>query len=93
MGPGMGPPRLIDPGGPIQYTRQASEARVKGVMRVQCILTTEGRVTDCTAIAPVPFMEDAVLKSLMSRRYTPVVFEGRPVPVRYNFAITLKPAE
>ncbi len=93
MGPGMSPPRLVDPGEQIQYTRQASEARVKGVMQVQCILTIEGRVTNCTAIAPVPFMEAAVLKSLMSRRYTPVRFEGRPVPVKYNFAITLKAAE
>ena len=37
--------------------------------------------------------EAAVLKSLMSRRYTAVLFEGRPVPVKYNFAITLKAAE
>jgi len=38
-------------------------------------------------------MDEAVLKALMSRRYTPVLFQGRPVPVRYNFAITLKAAE
>jgi protein TonB len=93
MGPGMTAPRLLDAGEQIRYSRQASEARVQGVMQVQCVLTVDGRVTSCRVKQSVPFMDEAVLKALMSRRYTPVLFQGRPVPVRYNFAITLKAAE
>ena len=93
MGPGMTPPRLLEAGEQIRYSHQASEARVQGVMQVQCVLTVDGRVTSCRVKQSVPFMDEAVLKALMSRRYTPVLFQGRPVPVRYNFAITLKAAE
>jgi protein TonB len=89
----MTPPRLVDAGEQIRYSRQASEARVQGVMQVQCVLTVDGRVTSCRVKRSVPFMNEAVLKALMSRRYTPVLFQGRPVPVKYNFAITLKAAE
>jgi protein TonB len=93
MGPGMVPPRLLYAGERIQYTRQASEARVKGVMEVQCILTVGGRVTSCRVLQAVPLMEEAVVRALMSRRYTPVLFQGKPVPVKYNFAIELKAAD
>jgi len=93
MGPGMTPPRLVDAGEQIRYSHQASEARVQGVMQVQCVLTVDGRVTSCRVKQSVPFMDEAVLKALTSRRYTPVLFQGRPVPVKYNFAITLKAAE
>jgi protein TonB len=89
----MVPPRLVDAGEPIQYTRQASEARVQGVMRVQCVLTESGRVTSCRVINAVPLMEGAVIRSLLTRRYTPVLFQGRAVPVKYNFAIELKAAQ
>jgi protein TonB len=91
--PGMVPPKLLDAGRRIEYTPQASAARVRGVMRVQCVLTIAGQVTDCRVMAGVPFMEDAVVQALTSRRYTPVLFQGKPVSVKYNFAVDLRAAE
>jgi protein TonB len=59
-------------------------------MIVKCVITTEGKLENCRIIKPLPHMEQAVLDSLYSRRYTPVTFQGRPVSVDYVFNIRLK---
>jgi len=84
----MRPPRLLE-GEEIAFTREALEAHARGTMLVQCTITIEGRVTDCRILKPVPHMERAVLRALATRRYTPVLFEGKPMPVRYTFVIQL----
>ncbi len=84
----MTPPRILE-GEEIAYTSEALEAHVRGTMLVQCTITVEGRVTQCRVLKPVQYMERAVLRALATRRYTPVLFEGKPMPVRYTFAIQL----
>ncbi len=88
FGQGMEPPKLIS-GAPIQYTREALEARVAGLMIVKCVITTEGAIERCRIIKPLPHMEQAVLDSLYAQRYKPVTFQGRPVQVDYTFNIRL----
>lgn len=88
FGEGMTRPRLIQ-GSRIEYTREASEARVQGTMIVQCILTQEGRVTGCHALNTLPHMEEAVLRAVSTWRYTPVLFQEKPISVKYNIAVHL----
>lgn len=88
FGAGMTRPEPISKPAP-QYTREALEAKVQGLMIVKCHITTDGSIKNCRIIKPLPFMEQAVLDSLYAARYTPVTFQGKPVQVDYTFNIRL----
>ncbi|MFY0562861.1 energy transducer TonB [Archangium lansingense] len=72
-----------------QYTREALETHVQGLMIVKCVITTEGRVERCRIIKSQPHMEQAVLEALYASRYQPVMLQGRPIQVDYTFNIHL----
>jgi protein TonB len=72
-----------------QYTREALEAHVQGLMIVKCVITIEGKVEKCRIIKPLPHMEQSVLDALYAQRYKPVTFQGRAVQVDYTFNIKL----
>ena len=85
---GMTRPMLLSGRDPI-YTAQAREAKVEGTMVARCTITTAGSVTNCRILKSLPHMEKSVLDALYSRRYTPVMWEGKPVAVNYVFNIRL----
>jgi TonB family protein len=89
FGEGMTRPVLLQPGRPIVYTREATAARVEGTMIVRCVITTEGKVERCNVLKPLPFMTEAVVEHLMSERFQPVTYQGKPVSVGYNFSVRL----
>jgi TonB family protein len=91
FGEGMTRPVLVERGKPVQYSREALEAKVDGTMIVRCTITTEGRVERCVVLKTLPFLEQAVLENLYSSRYTPVTFQGKPVSVGYTFNVRLAP--
>jgi eukaryotic-like serine/threonine-protein kinase len=91
FGEGMTRPVLIERGRPVQFTREALEAKVEGMMIIRCTITTEGHVERCQVLKSLPFLEQAVLENLYSSRYTPVTFQGKPVAVGYTFNVRLAP--
>ena len=91
FGEGMTRPVLIERGKPVQYTREAQEAKVEGTMIVRCTITTEGHIEHCVVLKTLPFLEQGVLENLYSSRYTPVTFQGKPVSVGYTFNVRLAP--
>ena len=88
FGAGMNRPQLISGKDPV-YSREALVHRVEGLMIVRCTINIEGRVTNCRIIKSLPYMEKTVLDALYSRRYTPVLYKGRPVNVDYVFNLKL----
>jgi len=84
-------PVLIERAKPVSYTSQALLARVEGTMIVRCIITAEGHVEKCVVLKTLPFLEQAVLESLYSSRYSPVTYQGKPVAVGYTFSVKLVP--
>lgn len=84
----MTPPQLQS-GASLQYTREALAAGVEGLLIARCVITRDGDVEDCRIIKGQPHMNEAVLSSLETRRYTPVTYQGRPISVIYNFHIKL----
>jgi protein TonB len=82
FGEGMSPPRLIEGSDPV-YPLAAREARVEGTMIVRCVITTTGTLQRCRVLKSLPWLEQPVLEALARRRYTPVLFQGRPVNVEY----------
>jgi serine/threonine-protein kinase len=72
-----------------QYTPQALDHEVEGVMLVKCVITLEGAVQDCRVIKGLPFMDRAVVYALQARKYRPYVLDGQPVEIDYTFKIKL----
>lgn len=89
FGQGMRPPKLIS-GAPIQYTREALESRVRGMLVAKCVITREGEVEQCKIIRGLPHMDVAVLSALETRQYSPVMWQGKPISVSYMFNIKLE---
>lgn len=89
FGSGMTPPEMLS-GATIQYTREALEARVSGIIIARCVITREGEVEGCRVIKGLPYMDAPVLQALTTRRYRPVYFQGRPVSVSYTFNVKLR---
>jgi len=85
---GMKAPRLLS-GAAIQYTREALEDRVQGLLVAKCIITREGDVEDCRISQGLPHMDRVVLAALETRRYSPVTLAGQPISVSYTFRIRL----
>jgi periplasmic protein TonB len=90
FGAGMKPPRLLSTGVPLEYTSQATLARVQGVVVTRCVITRQGTVEDCRVIKGQPFMDEAVVSSLTSRRYEPLTYQGQTVNVSYTFNVNLR---
>jgi protein TonB len=88
FGAGMTRPERLSGPSP-QYTREALEAHVQGLMIIKCVITTEGKVEKCRIIKSLPHMEQAALDALYAARYKPVTFQGRTVQVDYTFNIKL----
>ena len=84
----MAPPRLVS-GPNIQYSAQALEREVEGLMVVKCVVTVEGAVHDCRVLKGLPYMDAVVVSALERRRYAPATLHGRPLDVNYTFKIRL----
>jgi protein TonB len=84
----MTPPAKLSGPDP-EYTQKALDHEVQGLMRVKCIVTTDGVVRNCHVVQSLPFMDRAVLDALERRRYKPAMFQGKPIDVNYTFNIRL----
>lgn len=89
FGPGMEKPKKKSGPDPA-YTREARDAKVEGKMLVQCVVSTDGRLTDCKVLKSLPFMEQAVLKALAQQRWEPATQNGKPLAVLYTIHFTFK---
>jgi len=77
--------------GPIpEYTEQAMEHEVQGVMIVKCVVTTDGTVYGCRVLKSLPFMDRQVISALERSRYEPYLVNGRPVEIDMTFRIRLQ---
>jgi protein TonB len=73
----------------IEYTEQALEREIQGLMVVKCIVTVEGVVFGCRVLKSLPFMDKAVTGALERSRYKPYLWNGRPVEIDITFKIRL----
>ena len=81
---------IIISGPPPEYTQDAIDREIEGLMVVRCVVTVEGFVHSCKVIKSLPFMDRAVIDSLQRRRYKPAVQQGKPIDVYYTFNVRLK---
>jgi protein TonB len=84
----MTPPQVLSGPNP-EYTSQALEHEVEGLMIVKCVVSVAGQVRDCRVIKSLPFMDKAVIDALYRRKYSPAQLHGQPIEVDYTFKIKL----
>jgi TonB family protein len=90
FGPEMTRPSLIS-GGELAYPREAMVAGVSGTIIAKCTITAEGSLRSCRIIKGLPFLDKAALDVLATRRYSPVMYQGKAVSVEYVFNLKVLP--
>jgi len=85
----MTPPRFLE-GPALEYTPEAIDHGVEGLMVVRCVVTAEGRVHGCRVLQGLAFMDRAVVAVLEGRRYAPATLHGVPLEVNYTFKIRMR---
>jgi protein TonB len=89
FGEGMVRPELLsDPSIPLPS--EAVRAGIEGTVIVKCVVTRQGEVDGCRIIKGLGHVDDAVLSAVEARRYSPAMFQGRPVSVSYTLRLHIK---
>ena len=72
------------------YPEHALRANVQGVVIIEIVIDTHGRVRDARILRSIPGLDDAALEAVRQWEFTPTVLDGVPVPlamtVTVNFA-------
>lgn len=89
FGEGMTRPECDRSLAPIEYTREAIEAKVEGLLIIRCTIRVDGSVQNCQPIKGMPFMTEVALAQIQKWKCSPATFQGRPVNIDYFFNIRL----
>jgi protein TonB len=63
------------------YPDIARSARVEGIVVLEAVIDTAGRVTQLRVLRSVPLLDQAAMDAVRQWRYTPSTLGGRPVSV------------
>jgi protein TonB len=80
-------------GGPPVYPALARQARIQGVVVLDCLVDTRGRVTEVHVVGGVPLLQDAAIDAVRQWIYTPTLVNGVPVPVQLIVTVTFRIGE
>jgi len=80
-------PRRIGGAAP-PYPELARRAHVEGKVVLDCVIDTDGRVTDLRVVSGHPLLAGAALDAVRDWRYTPTRLNGQPV--RVILTVTVK---
>ncbi|HRI70295.1 MAG TPA: energy transducer TonB [Polyangium sp.] len=89
FGPGMSRPTLIAGLTP-SLPPIAIAKGVTGTWIGRCIITEQGSVEGCEVIKGLPESNEHICQSIQAQKYTPIIFEGKPQRVFYQFKITFR---
>jgi uncharacterized protein len=90
--PTPAPPQAIRVGGQVKqptrvknvppvYPDEAKQARVQGVVIIECTIGIDGRVVDAKVLRSIPLLDQTALDAVRQWEYTRTVLDGAPVPV------------
>ena len=63
------------------YPPAAEAARVQGVVILEALIGTDGRVTEARILRSIPLLDQAALDAVRQWQYTPTLLNGVAVPV------------
>jgi protein TonB len=80
VGGGIREPRKVKHVAPA-YPRHAREARIQGVVILECTISPLGRVEDVRVLRGVRLLDEAAVEAVQQWVYSPTLVDGVPVPV------------
>ncbi len=86
---GVEPPRKLHDAIPV-YPALALAARVEGRVLVECVIGTDGRVTDVRVVQGHPLLGEAAAGAVRQWRYAPTLLNGEPVAVIMTVTVDFK---
>lgn len=89
IGGDIRPPVLVHRVEPT-YPELASNARVEGTVILEAIIDEEGAVQSLKVLRSVPLLDKAAVAAVEQWRYSPVMLNGRPVPVILTVVVSFK---
>jgi protein TonB len=95
------PQRAIRVGGQIKQPRKlkdvapvypdiAKQARVQGVVILECTISPQGKVTNVKVLRGIPLLNDSAVSAVRQWVYTPTLLNGVPVPVIMTVTVNFK---
>jgi TonB family protein len=74
-----------------QFPDEAKAVGLEGVVIMEIWVDETGRVTNARMVRGIPMLEEAAVAAVMQWRFTPVIVDGKAVPVRmtitHNFTL------
>ncbi len=95
------PPQAVRVGGQIKepkklknvapvYPEIAKQARVQGVVILECTISPQGRVTDVKVLRGIPLLDQAAQEAVKQWVYSPTLLNGVPVPVIMTVTVNFR---
>jgi periplasmic protein TonB len=72
------------------YPDIAKQARVQGVVILECTISPQGKVTDVKVLRGIPLLDSAATDAVKQWVYTPTLLNGVPVPVIMTVTVNFK---
>jgi periplasmic protein TonB len=95
------PPQAVRVGGQIKepkklknvpptYPEIAKQARVQGVVILECTISPQGKVTDVKVLRGIPLLDQAAIDAVKQWVYSPTLLNGVPVPVIMTVTVNFR---
>jgi protein TonB len=73
------------------YTEIARRARIQGVVIVETIINTEGKVTDVRVLKSLPMgLTEAAIDAVKQWKFKPATLDNRPVSVYFTLTVNFQ---
>ena len=87
-GEGVSAPVLVKEVKP-RYTADAKDAKIQGVVTLECVVNADGSVGDVEVTKPLDAgLDEEAIKAVTQWRFQPGKKDGKPVPVRITLEMT-----
>lgn len=80
VGSNVAPPRKVKDVKP-EYPAAAQDAQVSGVVILEALIGTDGKVEKARVLRSIPMLDQAALDAVTQWEFTPTLLNGTPVPV------------
>jgi TonB family protein len=80
VGGNIKPPTKVRDVRPV-YPPDAMAARIQGVIILEVVIDTSGRVGDAKVLRSIPLLDEAAVEAVTQWEFTPTLLNGAPVPV------------
>lgn len=75
---------------PPVYPDIAKQARVQGIVILECTISPQGKVTDVKVLRGIPLLDQAAQDAVKQWVYTPTLLNGVPVPVIMTVTVNFR---